>query len=173
MNPKVFFDIMIANAPKGRLVFELFNKECPKTAENFLQLCTGANGTVTLRKRDYFFGYKNTIFHRIIPGFMAQGGDFTSFNGTGGISIYGDKFKDENFLHKHTKRGLLSMANSGPNSNGSQFFITFAPCPWLDGKHVVFGQVTEGLELLKSIESAGTQSGRVLEEVKITDCGKL
>ena len=173
MNSKVFFDIMISNAAKGRLVFELFGKDCPKTSENFLQLCTGAKGTINLRGREVPFGFKNSIFHRIIPGFMAQGGDFTNGNGTGGLSIYGDKFKDENFLHKHTKRGLLSMANAGPNTNGSQFFITFAPCPWLDGKHVVFGQLTDGLELLKVIESMGTQSGRTLQEVKISDCGKL
>lgn len=130
---QVFFKI--AYGPKtGRVTFKLYDDVTPKTAENFRALCSHEKG----------FGFKNSIFHRVIPQFMAQGGDFTNFNGTGGKSIYGLKFPDENFKINHTKPFLLSMANSGPNTNGSQFFITYVPCPWLDGKHVVFGEVNEG-----------------------------
>lgn len=157
-----FFDVAANGQPLGRITFKLY-ADVPKTAENFRALCTGEKG----------FGYKDSIFHRVIPDFMLQGGDFTNFNGTGGKSIYGAKFADENFIHRHTKPGLLSMANAGPNTNGSQFFITTVPCPWLDGKHVVFGEVTEGLDVVKKIESLGSSSGATRTEIKITNSGEL
>ena len=146
-NPKVYMDIgktmdrFKPLVPMGRLEFELFADKCPKTAENFRALCTGEKGT---GKKGKPLHYLNCLFHRIIPDFMAQGGDFTDYNGKGGESIYGPKFDDENFDLKHTERGQLSMANAGKNTNGSQFFITFGECPWLDGKHVVFGKLVAG-----------------------------
>ncbi|KAJ1668653.1 cytochrome P450 cyp2 [Coemansia sp. RSA 1813] len=161
--PQVFFDVTADGAPLGRIEMELNNEVTPKTAENFRQLCTGENG----------YGYKGSTFHRVIQQFMLQGGDFTNHNGTGGRSIYGNKFADENFTLKHTVPGLLSMANAGPNTNGSQFFITTVPCSWLDGKHVVFGRVTKGMEVVKSIESLGSGSGKTSKMVAIADCGQL
>ncbi|NEC66372.1 peptidylprolyl isomerase [Streptomyces sp. SID9727] len=163
MTSQVYFDITINDEPAGRIVFNLFDDIVPKTAENFRQLATGQNG----------FGYKGSSFHRVIPEFMLQGGDFTRGDGTGGKSIYGNKFADENFELKHTKPGLLSMANAGPNSNGSQFFITTIVTSWLDGKHVVFGEVADedSMVLVKRIEGLGSQSGRTQAKITIADSG--
>jgi len=163
MGRKVFFDVTADGAKLGRIEFELYDDVVPKTTENFYQLCTGTPG----------FGYKGSSFHRVIPQFMLQGGDFTNHNGTGGKSIYGAKFADENFKLKHTKPGLLSMANAGANTNGSQFFVTTVVTSWLDGKHVVFGEVTKGLEIVSSIEKLGSQSGKTSKKLVIADCGAL
>lgn len=162
-NPTVFFDLTADGEAIGRVTFELFADTVPKTAENFRALCTHEKG----------FGYKGSAFHRVIPEFMCQGGDFTRGNGTGGKSIYGDKFADENFIHKHTEPGLLSMANAGPNTNGSQFFITTVVTPWLDGKHVVFGKVTDGMDIIRKVESMGSRSGQTIAKIVIEDCGQL
>ena len=163
MTSNVFFDIAIGGQPAGRLVFELRDDVVPVTAENFRALCTGEKG----------FGYQGSKFHRIISGFMAQGGDFTAGNGTGGKSIYGAKFADENFSLKHTGAGDLSMANAGPNTNGSQFFITFKQTTWLDGKHVVFGRVVEGMDVVKKLEGIGSQGGKPSSEAAIAASGQL
>ena len=168
--PKVFFDININDQEAGRLVFELRSDIVPKTAENFRVLCVGTNHKT---KRGVEKTYKNSIFHRIIPGFMIQGGDFTNGNGTGGESIYGYNFNDENFELLHDETGILSMANSGPNTNNSQFFITAVPCPWLDKKHVVFGKLIAGFEVLTSIESQGSESGVPNSTIEIVDSGEL
>ncbi|PIN20702.1 Cyclophilin type peptidyl-prolyl cis-trans isomerase [Handroanthus impetiginosus] len=169
-NPKVYFDITIGGQPAGRIVMELFADTTPKTAENFRALCTGERGVGRCGKPLH---YKGSTFHRVIPGFMCQGGDFTAGNGTGGESIYGSKFADENFVKKHNEQGILSMANAGPNTNGSQFFICTAKTSWLDGKHVVFGKVADGLDVVKAIEKVGTSSGRTAKPVVIADCGQL
>jgi peptidylprolyl isomerase len=167
---KVFFDIEAGNEFLGRIVFGLYGKVVPKTAENFRALCTGENGKTA---SGVPLHYKGSAFHRIIPGFMAQGGDFTSGDGRGGESIYGKKFPDENFKLRHKAPGLLSMANSGPGTNGSQFFITTSVTSWLDGKHVVFGEVLEGYDVVKKMESFGSQSGATSKKIVIKDSGEL
>ena len=171
-NPRVFFEMEIGGKKAGKIVIELFQKVVPKTVENFRCLCTGEKGTGRSGTPLHF---KDSSFHRVIPGFMCQGGDFTRGNGTGGEAIYGDKFADEweNGYIKHTVSGLLSMANAGPNTNGSQFFICTVKTPHLDGKHVVFGQVTDGLDVVKAFEGVGSQSGSCSKPVQIVDCGEL
>ena len=169
-NPRVFFDMTIGGAPAGRIVMELYANEVPRTAENFRALCTGEKG---VGKKGKPLHYKGSVFHRVIPDFMCQGGDFTDGNGTGGESIYGAKFADENFKLRHTGPGVLSMANAGPNTNGSQFFICTAQTPWLDGKHVVFGQVVDGYGVVQKMEAVGSGSGATAEPVLIEDCGQL
>jgi len=167
---KVFFDVSIGGSPTKRIVFGLFGQTVPKTAENFRALCTGEKGVGKSGKPLHF---KGSNFHRIIPDFMLQGGDFTNANGTGGESIYGTKFQDENFKLKHLGAGYLSMANSGPNTNGSQFFITTVVTSWLDGRHVVFGKVLEGMDVVKQVEAVGSQSGTPKQTVTIVDSGEL
>jgi len=169
-NPQVFFDIDIDGKSEGRLVFELFADKVPKTAENFRALCTGEKGDGTLGKPLHF---KGSHFHRIIPQFMCQGGDFTNGDGTGGESIYGEKFPDENFELKHTEPGILSMANAGPDTNGSQFFICTVKTPWLDGNHVVFGVIKEGMDVLIKMEKLGSAGGETSKKVVIADSGEL
>ncbi|KAF9029114.1 cyclophilin [Hymenopellis radicata] len=161
MSSNVYFDITIDGQAAGRLVFKLYDDVVPKTCKNFRELATGTHG----------FGYAGSGFHRIIPNFMLQGGDFTRHNGTGGKSIYGEKFADENFQLKHTKPGILSMANAGKNTNGSQFFITTVVTSWLDGAHVVFGECIEGLDLVKQVEALGTASGTPKKKVVISASG--
>ena len=151
---------------------ELFKNIVPRTADNFRQLCTGESGKTSSNGKKLHF--KGSIFHRIIPGFMMQGGDFTKSNGTGGESIYGSKFADENFKMKHNQKGLLSMANAGRNTNGSQFFITYVPTSYLDGKHVVFGRVESGLEICQKVERLRTDSSdKPIEKVAIANCGEI
>ena len=158
---RCWFEIQAGDSVLGKITFELYDDVVPKTTRNFAELCTKPVGE----------GYKGSPFHRVITEFMLQGGDFTNQNGTGGRSIYGEKFADENFVKKHTKPGLLSMANAGPNTNGSQFFITTVVCSWLDGKHVVFGEVVDGMQIVKQVEALGSSSGKTSKKVIIKDCG--
>jgi peptidyl-prolyl isomerase F (cyclophilin D) len=162
-NPQVFFEIEADGKPLGKIIFELRADVAPKTAENFRALATGEKG----------YGYEGSSFHRVIQNFMCQGGDFTNHNGTGGKSIYGSTFEDEDFSLKHDKPGLLSMANRGPDTNGSQFFITTVITNWLDGKHVVFGGVVEGMDVLEKMESLGSQSGQTSAKIVIAKSGEL
>jgi len=167
---RVFFDVDINARPSGRIVIGLFGANVPKTVNNFKTLC---EGNMTNERSGMKLSYTNSSFHRVIPNFMIQGGDFTNHNGTGGMSIYGRKFPDENFDLKHTGPGILSMANSGPNTNGSQFFICTQKTSWLDGKHVVFGVVEEGFDVVKRIESYGSSSGRPSAKITIRKSGIL
>eukprot|EP00565_Helicotheca_tamesis_P001544 CAMPEP_0185735804 /NCGR_PEP_ID=MMETSP1171-20130828/26249_1 /TAXON_ID=374046 /ORGANISM="Helicotheca tamensis, Strain CCMP826" /LENGTH=194 /DNA_ID=CAMNT_0028406235 /DNA_START=55 /DNA_END=639 /DNA_ORIENTATION=+ len=167
---KVYFDMAVDGADAGRIVLGLFGDTVPKTAENFRALCTGEKG---MGKTGKPLHYKGSTFHRVIPNFMIQGGDFTHHNGRGGESIYGEKFEDENFVLKHEGPFYLSMANAGPNTNGSQFFITTVKTAWLDGRHVVFGKVIEGEDVVKKIEGLGSNSGKPAATITIKDSGEL
>lgn len=161
--PRVFLDITADGEPLGRVIIVLRSDVVPKTAENFRALCTGEKG----------YGYKGSTFHRVIQKFMCQGGDFTNNNGTGGYSIYGERFEDENFLLKHTDAGIVSMANTGPDSNGSQFFVTTVKTSWLDDHHVVVGYVVEGMDVIQKVESFGSKNGETSKKIVIANCGQI
>ena len=163
VTPTIFFNIAAHGEPLGRVSFQLFADKVPKTAENFHTLSTGEKG----------FGYKGSCFHRIILGFMCQGGDFTCYDGTGSKSIYGEKFDDESFVLKHTGPGILSMANAGPTTNGSRFFICTSETEWLDGKHVVFGPVKDGMDVVTAMERYGSRNSKTSKKITIADCGQL
>eukprot|EP00727_Mastigamoeba_balamuthi_P002106 m51a1_g11893 putative peptidyl-prolyl isomerase (221) ;mRNA; f:600863-601525 len=163
---RVYFDIDIDGSPAGRVVMGLYGKHVPRTAENFRVLCTGERDRKELQ-------YRGSPFHRVIPGFMSQGGDTTRGDGTGGASIYGKEYADESFAVKHTRAGLLSMANRGRDTNGSQFFITAKATPWLDGKHVVFGEVVEGQAVMDAVQALGSSSGRTSKRIVIAGSGEL
>ncbi|OSC98540.1 hypothetical protein PYCCODRAFT_993814 [Trametes coccinea BRFM310] len=172
VRPRVFFDVSIDNQPSGRIIFELFNDTAPKTCENFRALCTGEKGLSPLSERPLY--YKNSIIHRSIKDFMIQGGDFTKRNGTGGESIYGGPFPDEDLSRPLDAPGLLCMANKGPNTNNSQFFVTLRDCPHLNGKHVVFGRVIRGFEVVQRIAEVPTdEKDRPRVPVVIANCGEL
>jgi cyclophilin family peptidyl-prolyl cis-trans isomerase len=162
-NPRVYLEIAIGDMPAGRITIELFKNTVPKTAENFRALCTGEKG----------FGYKGCHFHRIVPDFMIQGGDITRENGTGGKSIYGEHFPDENFLISHDQPGIVTMGNVGPNKNGSQFIITTVKTDWLNGGNVAFGLVVDGMDVVKKMEGMGSASGELHSKVSIVNCGQL
>ena len=171
---KVFFDVEIGGKAAGRIVMGLYGKTVPKTVENFRALCACDKGEVVEGpNQGKALCYKGTKFHRVIPSFMIQGGDFTHGNGMGGESIYGAKFEDENFKLKHTGEGILSMANSGPGTNGSQFFLCTVKTAWLDGRHVVFGKVIEGMDVVRDVEAVGSQGGSTSAEVTVADSGEL
>nr|XP_027201370.1 peptidyl-prolyl cis-trans isomerase-like [Dermatophagoides pteronyssinus] len=169
----VYFDIKLDSQPAGRIVFKLYDDKVPKTAKNFRELAKGTVDYPSGSGKSGKMTYKGSSFHRVIPNFMIQGGDFTNHNGTGGVSIYGTKFEDENFDVKFTAPMQLAMANAGKNTNGSQFFITTVVTPWLSGKHVIFGEVVEGQDVVKKIESAGSPTGQPSKKVVIDDCGVL
>ena len=169
--PQVFLEISAEELILGVLHFQLHSDIVPKTCENFLQICEGSSKELTPKGKQ--LTYVGTKFHRIVPGFLCQGGDLTRLNGKGGWSIYGASFPDENFTLKHSAAGVLSMANQGPNTNSSQFFITFSPCPMLDGKHTVFGNIVKGLELLEKIQSLGTANGKPRVKVTISNSGAV
>ena len=164
----VYLDIEIGGVPAGRIEIGLFGETVPKTVDNFKHLCMCDKG---IGRRGKQLCYKGAPFHRVIPNFMIQGGDFTNQNGTGGESIYGGDFEDENFKVKHSGPGYISMANAGPGTNGSQFFITTVKTSWLDGHHVVFGKVVKGMNVVKAIERVGSHSGETKQSVIITACG--
>ena len=170
-NPWCFLDLQIGGRRAGRLVVELFADVVPRTAENFRCLCTGERGLA--RDSGKALHFRNTVFHRVIKGFMAQGGDTTNRNGTGGVSIYGGKFDDEQIWYPHTHGGVLSMANAGPNTNGSQFFICFEATPHLNEKHTIFGRVIDGWDVVKKIEENPTENDLPVKPVTIVDCGEL